>query len=247
MVRAVKKKPISGFVNKIINARTGMPKAEMAKKAGAQYLRDYFSGLSEEDLSARSSKDLATCAFHHLKLAKTRRSGETLVNVFNPDVKKDGWKSERTIIEIVVGDTPFLLDSVTAELNRCSIAMHLAIHPAVFVRRSAKGVLEEVISNGKNKDDENISAEAFIHIEISQQPKESLHEIKNNILAVLTEARLAVRDWATMRGQLGTIIDELEAIKSKLPEKAAVEARDFLNWLHNNHFTFLGYREYDSD
>ncbi|MCK5545878.1 MAG: NAD-glutamate dehydrogenase [Rhodospirillaceae bacterium] len=251
MVRAVEKKPIAKLVDKIVSARprTSTGLFGGAKASGSQttegYLRHYFSGLSEDDLSKRLPKDLAVCAFHHLKFARTRRKGETLVNVFNPDVKKDGWKSERTIIEIVVTDTPFLLDSVTAELNRCSIGIHLAIHPAVFVNRSSKGTLEEIFTDRKNKDTVNVVAESFIHIEINQQPKERLEEIKNNLLAVLSEVSLAVNDWANIRGQLATLIDELEAIKSKLPEEAVIEAKDFLSWLHDNHFTLLGYREYN--
>ncbi|MCK5165992.1 MAG: NAD-glutamate dehydrogenase, partial [Rhodospirillaceae bacterium] len=248
MAGAVRKKPIAKLVDKIatMRPRAGMGMApRMGAKASTNYLRHYFSSLSEDDLSQRQPKDLAACAFHHLKLAKNRRKNETLINVFNPDVKKDGWKSKRTIIEVVVADSPFLLDSVTAELNRCSIGIHLAIHPTVSVRRSSRGALEEIFTDIKNKDDTNVVAESFIHIEINQQPKERLVEIKNNLFSVLSEVGMAVNDWINIRGQLATLIDELEAIKSKLPESAVVEAKDFLRWLHDNHFTLLGYREYD--
>ena len=245
MARAVEKKPIAKLVDKIVSAS---PRAGAGLvgggAAGKDYLRHYFSGLSEDDISARSAKYLSACAFHHLKFAKTRRKDEMLVGVFNPDVKKDGWKSERTIIEIVVADSPFLLDSITAELNRCGVGIHLAIHPVVLVKRSNKGALEEIFNN-KDKDSAGVVAESFIHIEVNQQPKERLAEIKNNLLSVLSEVGLAVNDWIKIRGQLGTLIDELEAIKSQLPQAAALEAKDFLRWLHNNHFTLLGYREYD--
>ena len=238
-------KPTVGIVDKIISNKISGDKSFSGDpKTRENFLRHYFSGLSIDDLSVRKEKDLCAAALHHFKTAKKRLPGQALINAFNPDPKKNGWKSERSIIQIVTGDKPFLLDSITAELNRCSVGIHLAIHPVVFVKRSHKGELEQITFD-KNVNNDNFVAESLIHIEISKLPKEGLDEIKTNLASVLGEISLAVSDWKNMRGQLGTLVDELEALRSKLPEETANEAKDFLRWLHNDNFTFLGFREYE--
>ncbi|MDH5489075.1 MAG: NAD-glutamate dehydrogenase, partial [Rhodospirillaceae bacterium] len=242
-------KPVAGTIDKIINSKIGANKSfpgdSKNPKTRENFLRHYFSGLSHDDLVSRQAKDFCAAALHHIKSAKKRRTGEAIVNAFNPDLKKDGWMSERSIVEIVTGDKPFLLDSITAELNRHSVGIHLAIHPVVFVKRSSKGELEQIVFDKNAKNDKDVVAESFIHVEINKLPKERLDEIKAGLLSVLGEVALAVNDWKNMRGQLGTLVDELEALKDKLPEETANEAKDFLRWLHNDNFTLLGYREYD--
>ena len=51
------------------------------------------------------------------KFAQNRKPGTAKIRVFNPDRKKDGWSCGHTVVEIVNDDMPFLVDSITAEMN----------------------------------------------------------------------------------------------------------------------------------
>jgi glutamate dehydrogenase len=78
----------------------------------------YFGQVDPEDLAERAPADLYGAALSHWNFARKREPGHARVRVFNPSVEDDGWQSTHTIIEIVNDDMPFLVDSVTMEVNR---------------------------------------------------------------------------------------------------------------------------------
>uniref|UniRef100_UPI0013D0636B NAD-glutamate dehydrogenase domain-containing protein n=1 Tax=Klebsiella pneumoniae TaxID=573 RepID=UPI0013D0636B len=53
-----------------------------------------------------------------------------------------------------------------------------------------------------------------------------------------------VEDWAKMHAQVLAVVGELPDAPPPLPEAEVRQGRDFLTWLADDHFTFLGYREY---
>ena len=99
-----------------------------------------------------------------LELRAQARAGTARVRVFNPTIEEHGWQSTHTIIEIVNDDMPFLVDSVTMEVNRHGLTLHLIIHPLVAVqprwRRHAAGT--------GATDDGGARRESFIHVEVDR-------------------------------------------------------------------------------
>ena len=62
---------------------------------------------------------------------------------------------------------------------------------------------------------------------------------------ILADVRVAVEDWPKMRAAAVDILDGLRAHPPQLPLEDVKEAEAFLEWVNDDHFTFLGYREYD--
>ena len=62
---------------------------------------------------------------------------------------------------------------------------------------------------------------------------------------MLGDAAAAVEDWQAMRAEVHEAIAELEQSPPPIPEEELDEARALLQWMHDDHFTFLGYREYE--
>ena len=62
---------------------------------------------------------------------------------------------------------------------------------------------------------------------------------------VLADVRVAVQDWPAMRDLMSSVINELEVTPKGVHPEDAAEIREFLLWIHNNQFTFLGFRNYD--
>ena len=74
---------------------------------------------------------------------------------------------------------------------------------------------------------------------------EALENLRDRLGKVLDDVRVAVEDWPHMREEVQDIVSGLDEAELPVDEEQVSEVKDFLGWLDNNHFTFLGYREYD--
>ena len=184
------------------------------------------------------------------------------MRVHTPSVDENGWTCTHTVVEVVTDDMPFLVDSVTNELSRQGRGIHVVIHPQMIVRRDVTGKLLEVLDAGRDKlipgpggksaeerelPDDAVT-ESWIHVEIDRETeRDDLKQITDDLLRVLSDVREAVEDWRKMRGaalahRRGA---GAEPTAADLPAQEVEEARELLRWLADDHFTFLGYREYE--
>src|SRR5439155_18903148 len=106
----------------------------------------FFALVSPDDIIYTSFDTLLGSALSLWEFGKERKPGCPKVRLFNPTVEKNGWALEHTIIEVVNDDMPFLVDSVTADINQRERNIHLLLHPVVRVRRDAKGRRIELIT-----------------------------------------------------------------------------------------------------
>ena len=209
------------------------------REAAERFVRPYYAGTAAEDLEDRSVVDLYGAALSHFNFAHQRRPGKPRVRVYNPVQPQHGWRSTHSIVEVVADDMPFLVDSVRMELNRRSLTTHLVIHPVMQVHRDPDGVLCA-------PDRGEALVEAVIHVEVDRQTEEEvLDDIARGIHGVLADVRAAVEDWPPMQERLRSVLEEIESRPPPLDESEIARGSDFLTWVGDNHFTFLGYREYE--
>jgi len=202
----------------------------------------YFGQVDPEDLDARAPADLYGAALSHWNFGRKRDPDNARVRVFNPSVEEHGWQSTHTIIEIVNDDMPFLVDSVTMEVNRHRLTLHLIVHPIVAVLRGNDGALVDVAPD----DARDARRESFIHVEVDRVVEPArLDALAADVTRVLSDVRFAVADWKSMKGRALAVVADLEAHPPPLPPDELAECRAFLSWLAENHFTFLGYRCHD--
>ncbi|GAA0480706.1 NAD-glutamate dehydrogenase [Streptomyces sp. NPDC046215] len=220
------------------------------------YLQRYYLHTAPEDLSGRDPVDVFGAALSHYRLAENRPQGTANVRVHTPTVEENGWTCTHSVVEVVTDDMPFLVDSVTNELSRQGRGIHVVIHPQVVVRRDLTGRLLEVLgsncdAHGSGKDavlPHDALTESWIHVEIDRETdRGDLKQITADLLRVLSDVREAVEDWGKMRDAALRIADGLadEPTADDVPESEVGEARELLRWLAADHFTFLGYREYE--
>jgi glutamate dehydrogenase len=206
-----------------------------------RFVARYYSQVDPEDLDERAPADLYGAALSHWNFARKREPGEALVRVFNPSIS-DGWQSTHTIIEIVNDDMPFLVDSVTMEVNRHGLTLHLIVHPIVVVQRDHDGKLIGVAAENAT----DARRESFIHVEVDRIVEPERHDaLAADVARVLTDVRFAVADWKRMKAQLARAIAEIDERPPALPPDELAESKAFLTWLGNDHYTFLGYRCHD--
>jgi glutamate dehydrogenase len=232
----------SDLLDAIVRRSRGQTTGRDLPGSRAAILRAYFTGVPEEDLRHRDLKVLAAAALTHVASARSRRRGVAIVRAFNPAVARDGWHSDASIVQLVNDDMPFLVDSVTMTLNRLGHRVQLLIHPILGVKRSASGQLREL---APLSGDGEHSPESFIHIEISKvTDAELLKRLQTALEDALGDVRAAVDDWPAMLTELR---NANTALRQTAPTRSDLlnESCDFLDWLADDHFTLLGYREYE--
>ena len=80
----------SGLIDAICErVRDELPPEEAA--LAEPFFRQYYRWVPAEDLARRSEAERYGAALAHWRLARTRRAGETKLQVLNPTVERDGW------------------------------------------------------------------------------------------------------------------------------------------------------------
>ena len=210
----------------------------------AEFVRQYYHWVPAKDLADRNPLDLCGAVVAHWRTAKQRQPDEAKVLVYNPDLERDGWHSPYTVVEVVSDDMPFIVDSVTMELSRQGYRIELVVHPVIRVVRDAAGELTEVLEPGTLAP--GLQTESVIHAEVARQAdSDRLAVLRAGVELVLEEVRAAVDDWAPMRGKATALATELRRESPPVAPHELSEAEAFLEWLGEDNFTFLGYREYE--
>jgi glutamate dehydrogenase len=205
------------------------------------FLRRYFRGVADEDLIARGPEDLAAAALAQLAAARLRRAGRPWVRVFNPDPERDGFRSPHTVVMIVCDDMPFLVDSMSIAINHAGLAVHLIVHPVIDAVRDRGGRLKGIAEPGAP----GARSESWQLLEIDRETDLSrLAALAAQISDALDDVRVAVSDWAEMRKRAHDLSVALGTTPLPLPSSEVLEGRALLDWMVDNHFTFLGARYY---
>ena len=209
-------------------------------KAPEDFVRRFYANVPQDDIRGEAVDALARAALSLWDQLQTRKEGKAKVRVYNPRPGKEGWSSSRTVVEIINDDMPFLVDSVTAEINEQDGEVQLVIHPVVPVKRDAKGKLLGLASVGGK----GVVSESVMHIQVSERTSEECTALAAGLSSILEDVRLAVEDWPAMRQKCRDLIAELVQNPPQVAMGEAQETLAFLRWVDDDHFTYLGYREY---
>ena len=209
-----------------------------------EFVRQLFHWVPAQDLNERAPDDLAGMALSQFELAGQRAQGEPKVSVYNPDdpTATDGAPAH-TAVEIVCDDMPFLVDSITMELNRQDAAIELLVHPVMRVVRHDEELVEVLVPDQTAY---GFQVESVIHVDVARQTDpDRLAVLRAGIEVVLEEVRAAVEDWGQMRAQTTALATELRRQAPPCELHLLEECEAFLDWLSDDNFTYLGYREYE--
>ncbi|MCP1336578.1 NAD-glutamate dehydrogenase [Futiania mangrovi] len=205
------------------------------------FVEQVFANAPVDDVTEPGTEELYGATLSLWRLAERRAPDEPRVRFYNPRIEEHGWESGHSVLEIVNDDMPFLVDSVTHHLTDRGLGIHAILHPIFRVRRGKDG---RRLGPGEPGGVEH--AESVMQIQVDQIGDPSrIAEIETAIRSVLADVRMAVRDWPDMTARLREAARDLEAATPKDADRAAVEESvAFLDWLADNHFTILGWRDY---
>ena len=215
------------------------------------YLRAYYQRVATEDLAPPSR--LAAVAEAHARLGLSRPQGRALVQVREPaDALLHPVSRSGLVVDIVIDDMPYLVNSVTTELNRHEAEIQVIVHPLLRVRRDVAGALRGILgvcaddAAPDQPGDSAIAAgeltESWIHVELGPpRDRVTADQLAAELRHVLDDVRVAVEDQPRMN----TVARALAGDIGGVPGSDEAEYGELLRWLADGNFTFLGYREYD--
>lgn len=207
-----------------------------------RFIDCYYASMATEDLTARAPGSLYGLALSHWRLGYQRPRGEVALRVYNADPEQDGWESTHSVVQIVADDQPFLVDSLSMAMNEQGLIIHLISHPVLEIARDAGGHVTAV-SDRSSSDGE---PEAWIHIEVDRQAGDaSLDALEAAVRDTLRDVEVTVADWQAMRHQAEQARRSLKRRAPAADDDYPAEIDAFLEWMLDDHFTFLGYRRYD--
>jgi glutamate dehydrogenase len=195
----------------------------------------FFGGMSVDEILVHDNKHWAHVIVDFVKAIKKNPADSSIIRVFNPDVKKQGFENNNTIIQIVCQDMPFLVDSIALVFSKLGLDMILMTHPIAKVNRTKSGVLKGLGGDEK---------ESWMHIEINKIIDDKfMKELFSEVELVINKVQACVTDWQAMLSAMNSAKDQLIDMGDK---KTYSKQKQFIDWLLDNNFTFLGYQYYST-
>jgi glutamate dehydrogenase len=180
-------------------------------------LEDYRS----EELPSVTQSELARVLAGFWIFGKTSTAAGASARMI-PAVGEGGRSLGSDVLEIVQPDAPFLVDSVMGELGEAGIVVKAMFHPVAG---------------------QGVARRSMIQVWLEPLPDRRRSAVVESVLAALADSALAVRDLPAMRALIRRSIAELGAAA---PSNGKWNDEiDFLSWLEDGHFVFLGARIYD--
>jgi len=206
------------------------------------FTQQLFARVSLEELEQTPAGILAAISANMAEYFRYRRPGQALVRVYNPEEDKHGWTSPHTVVELITDDMPFLVDSASLAVTEMGLTIHMIVHPVIWVSRDPAGELVQLLERGA----EEGKPEALMHVQVDRcVERKQLERLRNRVEQTLEDVRLAVEDWRPMQKRTREVAAQLPDLIGDVDPDHLEEAQAFLEWLANDHFTFLGFREYE--
>ncbi|MBD0320118.1 MAG: NAD-glutamate dehydrogenase, partial [Gemmatimonadetes bacterium] len=206
------------------------------------FARLFFAKIPRALAEERSPEELAAMTVGAWEFLLRSRPDQ--VNVELADPREEGWPAAVTAIRAEVGDRPFIVDTIREYLNAENIPILNYIYPVLRVDRDEAGRIVSVAGSGGDQR----SLEALVHCEVPHVGKaERRAEIRDQVARRLTDVVEATRDFHAMLEALDQATRALAGYAERGGDRAAEyrEYVDFLHWLREGNFVFLGFRGYD--
>jgi glutamate dehydrogenase len=200
----------------------------------AVFLKGYLEDLTSEEVRGLSLRDIVALADPFWAFGEDRAPGVRKVRLRDA-TGPDGRPLERTVLEIVGDDRPFLVSSVMGEVSDQELSAAALVHPIVRVCRDDKGV--------RGPGDPHLP-ESYIQVQFGPLSPARREALLAGVRETLEDVEAAVRDYAALRARMTSAAVELSAAHSSVPPEELRETVEFLRWLENANFVFLGARDY---
>ena len=206
------------------------------------FARTALRRVPSEQLDAADPAQTAHQLIDAFAFADSRPAGELNVRLFTPEVALDGWSEPGTVIQVDTEDRPFLLSTVTEELELRHIDVVRVLHPIIGVERDGQGRLTRILPARTAT-----HRESFLHIELDGVlDEDDAADVEKALRRLLVDVVAATRDFHAMKRRLSDVVGEVRDLDpTKVDPDHAEEVAELLEWLLDDNFVLLGVREYE--
>jgi glutamate dehydrogenase len=212
-----------------------------------QFVDQFFVSAFIDEFEGRRISDVFGLVMSAWRFVQEFKGGEAKVEVFNPSLDEHNWQSSHTVLVILQKNMPFVVDSVRMTLSNRMVKIHSIQYSSLECKRLAGGKIESLKKLPSKKSSKEISGEAFMFIELDRHSDPaSQTSLLDAINLVMSDVSLMVNDYPKVLEKCNTINEELSSTSYKaLAKDDIAEAKDFMCWLSDDRFTFLGSVDYD--
>ncbi len=214
-----------------------------------RFATELFDKSAPKFMDAFDADSLLAVATSGLQQVRRLEPGEVCVRVYNPSLSQDGFEVPYTIVEVLLRDRPFIVDSVRAELRRRGFELVHLLHPILHTLRDADGTLTD-LTTSEHPEAEREAYELYF-VERQGDPT-ALTGLETAVREVLDDVVLATGDYVAMCEQAERTRAYLAELSAREVQSALRDRREeldeyaaFMRWLEEDNYVFLGYREYD--
>jgi len=202
------------------------------------FARHWCDRGGDEWLASGRIPDLAAIILVAFRFLVERSTDEARVSVFDPDLARDGWEMPGTVVQTLVRDRPFIVDTVRETLRAAGCTVLRFFHPIFSVERDQRGAVIGIAPPGRIGRQESL---IYAETERVVQPEPLAAALDSN----LNDLIRATEDYQAMRARAAELAELLRSRTLAPPwNEEAEEIAAFLDWLRDKNFVFLGYREY---
>jgi glutamate dehydrogenase len=200
-----------------------------------QFIEDYQS----DELPDLSFGLIAQIMVEAWDWGEVRAAGSATLKRIRPLIDKQGKAYPYDIVEVVQSDAPFIVESIIGELVDQGLTIVSLFHPIVEVTRNPDG---QRAAKG------NLAKESMVLVIIERVESDRQAAILNALNDTLNDLRLAVIDYPRMvrllEEEIVALDHKLSASNLSIMPAELVEDIEFLRWIGQNHFVFLGAKSY---
>lgn len=168
--------------------------------------------------------------------------GQSCVNVYDIDLPFAHGVG-RVVINMIQDNRTFAVESVMAYLRHKGLRARVLMAPIVSVKCDAQGQIEEILPAPSTEAGTREVSIIHCQLGLTMSPEE-MEALRQDFQQIQQDVVNATQDWQAMRARAQ---EAQGACDPHAPHKGAQcsEIQAFLQWLMDDHFTFLGYRYFD--
>ena len=213
------------------------------------FARLYYANEDLDEIEGKAINDVFGNAFGWWNFIQEYSGKAPKISVFNPSLEEDGWLCGHTVVAVLQKDMPFLVDSISIEINSRNIELHAIKSIVVTSVRDDSGNLLEIVGKGekiKRQQDRHYSDEAIIYLEINRHTDEAaMRDLSEALESVLRDVEVVVEDYKPLLECIDIARANYSQVQAGVEKDRLREADEFLKWLADGFFTFLGHVEYE--
>ncbi len=230
------------IVKQIVEILTADKSHENAESGFEDFLNAFLKRGNSEDFSRVGVDQLCEQLSQCWAAAQNRKFSHNKITISSDEHDSHDAQS---YVHIINDDMAFIFDSILNEFNENGFAPKFVLHPIIFVSRDSDANLTKIVGDDEYDGDlSGVARESHINIVIDKLSKAEQKKLIEGLENVLLNVRYAVLDWKPMGARVKQVLKSYRNGSQNVPPNELQESMEFLDWLLDDNFTFLGVREY---